>query len=281
MSAEINLNGEDLENIVESMKIEAEKYGMEAAPFLVKWYNDTLKDKRFQLGASGNTLAFLIISAPSMFEKAFLPFMLKDYGDEGQFERRDPLDECMMHYFRLLGQTLPTGYDVEPMHDFETSSPVSKRPKVLVQTAGHVAGIVRFYQQHDLNGEGLEKLKELAGSSKTPRVFPVCVHPKYGGWFGLRGILLCRNVTVNSSLQQRIPPHICQSQAEIAKLLYLFNYHWSDWRYRDIGVRDNVERYSELQKEYFGLAPEKRKAVLAKIFDNNKIHADNNNEDDS
>ena len=38
--------------------------------------------------------------------------------------------------------------EVETLHDFELT--VTKRPKVLVQTAGHVAGAAYYYQRKDV-----------------------------------------------------------------------------------------------------------------------------------
>ena len=41
------------------------------------------------------------------------------------------------------------------------------------------------------------------------------------------------------------------TQEDIAQLLYLWNNHGMDWRYRDMGLITTEEKYSELQKEYF------------------------------
>ena len=147
------------------------------------------------------------------------------------------------------------------MHDFDMVSPVSKRPKVLVQTAAHVASVARFYRQQDLTDKGQKSYEALKGR-KPGKIFPVCVHPKYGGWFGLRGILLFENVQIGDQLVRSKPIEIIQSQEKIAELLYLFNDHWRDKRYRDVGMADNIERYSQLQQDYFSLAPDKRHQLL-------------------
>ena len=57
-------------------------------------------------------------------------------------EIRDPIDECMLHFFSLLAPRLKT--DVVTLHDFQLSP--ARRPKILVQTAGHVSGAATFYQ---------------------------------------------------------------------------------------------------------------------------------------
>ena len=102
---------------------------------------------------------------------------------------------------------------------------------------------------------------------KSSKVFPVCVHPKYGGWFALRGILLFKNVRLSDSfLKQKDPPVILKTHSDIVTLLYLFNDHWRDWRYRDVGMPEDIERYSNLQKEYFGTEPDDRKNIIDKYI---------------
>jgi len=51
-------------------------------------------------------------------------------------------------FFRM--QAFP-GHEVECIHDFELHH--SRRPKVLVQTAGHVAGAAYYYQRSDLSND--------------------------------------------------------------------------------------------------------------------------------
>jgi cyanocobalamin reductase (cyanide-eliminating) / alkylcobalamin dealkylase len=41
--------------------------------------------------------------------------------------------------------------DIECIHDFELHH--SRRPKVLVQTAGHVAGAAYYYQRKDVQND--------------------------------------------------------------------------------------------------------------------------------
>ena len=104
-------------------------------------------------------------------------------------------------------------------------------------------------------------------------MFPVCLHPKYGGWFALRGILLFKGVkVVDSYLNKKDPPNILKRSHDIAKLLYLFNDHWRDSRYRDIGMPSDVERYSNLQRKYFGTEPSERKALIQEIIQHQKTH---------
>ena len=138
--------------IVSELQRESKIFGLEVSPFKIGWYNAAVEDKKFQFPDDPNTLAFIIISTPSMFEKAFLPFLKDDVTEGEPFEIKDPLDRCMKETFLCLSELFPADYNITPIHDFEIS-PITKRPSVLVQTAGHVAGAVRFYQKYDLENE--------------------------------------------------------------------------------------------------------------------------------
>ena len=56
----------------------------------------------------------------------------------------------------------------------------------------HSAGMARCYRQNDLNEEGYVSYKELNGGKDVDRskIYPVCLHPKYGGWFGIRALVV-------------------------------------------------------------------------------------------
>ena len=65
----------------------------------IGWYNDCVR-KPFEFKYDRETLAFILISTPSMFEKAFLPFL----GSELCAGTRDPIDQCMDHHFKRAVQ---------------------------------------------------------------------------------------------------------------------------------------------------------------------------------
>lgn len=222
------------------------KYGLEYASFKVGWYNEQVS-KFFQLPYHPDTLAYVIISAPSMFEKCFVPFV----EDENSLRSTiDPLDQCMKYHFNLVGEKLPQ-YNVEAIHDFEMTP--MKRPRVLVQTAGHVSGAVRYYQRKDL-------VPDPWPSSK--KMFGVCIHPQHGGWMALRGVVIFSDVQC-PHLVQRKPCEILNTQEDIQELLRRFNECWQDWSFRDI--IDVKEKYSELQKEYFSTNPADRTKILDRL----------------
>lgn len=93
-------------------------------------------------------------------------------------------------------------------------------------------------------------------------MFGVCIHPRLGGWFAIRALLVLKGVEVGEILQQFDPPDCVHSQEARIKLLNEFNLHWKDWTYRDIISTE--DRYSDQQKEYFITPPAQRGALLRK-----------------
>lgn len=90
----------------------------------------------------------------------------------------------------------------------------------------------------------------------------ICLHPKYGGWFAMRCVLIFKNLLVSEAqLPLREPSDRLEGDAErILDLLHKFNYNWRDSSYRDC-IRAE-ERYSPIQLEYFLLEPKRRKALI-------------------
>lgn len=88
------------------------------------------------------------------------------------------------------------------------------------------------------------------------------IHPKYGGWFALRAVLICRNIE-SPNLIQKGPPNVLPDGESRLELLRRFNECWQDWSYRDvIPVED---RYSEEQKLYFKTPPGERLKLIEAI----------------
>ena len=74
----ITSQDESVEQIQNKIEDTLCPHGFEVHPFLVGWYNELVGPK-FHLDHPDNTVAFIIISQPSMFEKAFLPFLESQY----------------------------------------------------------------------------------------------------------------------------------------------------------------------------------------------------------
>lgn len=128
----------------------------------------------------------------------------------------------------------------------------SRRPKVLVQTAAHVSGAAYYYRPNNISNQ--ESNRKLMG---------VCIHPKYGGWFAIRGVIVFRDILI-PNLKKNEPERVISISEVENKLLYKFNYEWQDGSYRD--VIPVIKRYSELQTKYFSLKPSERMSLIKDIF---------------
>ncbi|KAG8003538.1 Methylmalonic aciduria and homocystinuria type C protein-like protein, partial [Nibea albiflora] len=159
---------------------------------MVGWYNSLLPAS-FHLAYPDDTLAVVVLSTPSMFEQAFLPFM-EEKGYQGL---SDPIDQCVKH---------------------------------------------------------------CVSSALSQKMFGVCVHPKFGGWFAIRALLVFGGVLVGSEMAQPVPPDCVPSREGRIQLLEAFNFHWQDWSYRNIV--HPVQTYSQKQRDYFSTLPAERFALL-------------------
>jgi len=210
--------------------------GFEVHPFLIDWYNEQVKSNKFKLDYAPGTLAFVVISQPSMFEKAFVPF-LRTCWDSHNIQ--DPIDQCMKHCFGTVREALSDD-EVAILHDFDIHP--NRRPKVIVQTAGHVAGAVRFYKVEQQNNNW----------------YPVCHHPRWGGWFAIRGVFIFPSLS-EPQLPRKEPATVL-SDAESRLLLELYNGNWKDGKWREIGNPE--QRYSDNQIAYFNTPVPERHTLI-------------------
>ncbi|XP_020638971.2 cyanocobalamin reductase / alkylcobalamin dealkylase isoform X1 [Pogona vitticeps] len=227
--------------------------GFEIYPFKVGWYNEAVPPA-FHLPYSENTLAFVVLSIPAMFDKAFKPFLRNQLLKKIQ----DPVDQCVSYHLSVVRQNL-ADEQMEIMYDYEMLP--NRKPKFLAQTAAHVAGAAYYYQRKNVQ-------KDPWG---TKKIYGVCVHPHYGGWFAIRALLLFPDVEVPFLLQTN-PIDCVTTEEERIELLEKFNFHWRDWSYRD--VTEVKEKYSEEQKTYFATPPAERLKLLKLLggFQRNAIH---------
>ena len=238
------------EEVVSKIRERCSGRGMECHPFKIQWYNDRVKPA-FHLNYDPNTLAALIVSCPSMFELLFLPYLCSPNYKQGQL---DPLDQCVCDEMTWMKDDLFPHHAVEIIQDFELD-PVSRRPKILVQTAGHVGGAARYYQRSDVIPDPWDEKEKIYG---------VSVHPKYGGWFALRGVMIFKDVLAQNLIQ--CEPKDCVPSREMRiELLEKFNRSWRDWSYRDIMANPVLERYSKEQKDYFGTEPRLRTELIDRL----------------
>ncbi|XP_048457714.1 cyanocobalamin reductase / alkylcobalamin dealkylase isoform X4 [Rhincodon typus] len=141
--------------------------GFQCAPFKIAWYNAIIQ-LSFHLQYQDDTLAFVILSTPQMFEKAFKPYI----ADKLLATVRDPIDECVVHYFTLLKKNF-SDHRIEAIHDFEMFP--NRKPKILAQTAAHVAAAAYYYQMKDVqqNPWGEKMLPDLPSFSGILCLFQI------------------------------------------------------------------------------------------------------------
>ncbi|XP_022109405.1 methylmalonic aciduria and homocystinuria type C protein homolog isoform X2 [Acanthaster planci] len=176
-----------------------------------------------------------------MFEKTFMPYVRSLTA----LTSRDPIDDCVAQQYNRLKESLPD-YMIETIQDYELHP--NRRPKILVQTVGHVSGAAYYYQRSNMKHDPW-------GDKK---IFGVSIHPKYGGWFAFRGVLIFPGVQL--PLVQQDPPDVIKTDEALKDLLDQFNDNWMENKYRDcIEVR---ERYSPEQIEYFQTPPAQRGKLL-------------------
>ena len=94
------------------------------------------------------------------------------------------------------------------------------------------------------------------------KIFGVSVHPKYGGWFALRGALIFKGVLC-PDLERKWPIDIVPTTELRKELLERFNFRWKDWTFRDIIPAE--KKYSDDQKEYFSTPPKDRKDLIERL----------------
>lgn len=216
-------------------------FGFEVYPFQVAWYNELLPPA-FHLPFPGPTLAFVVLSTPAMFDRALKPFLKSCHLQT----LRDPVDQCVSYHLKSVTEKFPELH-IEVIADYEVHP--NRRPKILAQTAAHVAGAAYYYQRQDVD----------ADPWGTQHIAGVCIHPRFGGWFAIRGVMLLPGIEVPNLLPRK-PPDCVPTRAARITLLEGFNFHWRDWTYRDAVTPE--ERYSEEQKIYFSTPPAQRLALL-------------------
>ncbi len=239
-----------IQQVVDILESKCEEAGMQIHPFLIGWYNQSVSNSKFHLPYPEHTVALLLISTPSMFEKLFVPYVTFPNYKPGQL---DPLDQCLKQYFYSLAKLFPP-VSIDIIQDFEMD-PVSRRPRILVQTAGHVSGAARYYQRVDVDPDPWPKEK---------KIFGVSVHPKFGGFFAFRGVLIFKQL-LEATLKQSDPPDCVPDQVNRIELLNRFNFNWKDWTFREIVVGGAGECYSELQRQYFSTVPGQRHAWIQNL----------------
>ena len=231
-------------NIVSSTLKNLEKYGIEVNFFKVGWYNENV-EKAFNLIYPENTLCCVILTRPDFFEKAFIPYVKSNISSS--HTKKDLIDNCIKSH---INKAMDKLRDFEPVCMFDYELLPNRRPKVLVQTAAHVSGAAFYYQQKHLQ------------ASQGKKLFGVCIHPLYGGWFAIRSVVVFTKLQC-PELPFKPPKDCLPADKQRLDVLEKFNTNWKDASYRNcIPV---ISKYSNIQRKYFETPPKERKSLLEEI----------------
>lgn len=77
-------------------------------------------------------------------------------------------------------------------------------------------------------------------------MFGVCVHPRFGGWFAIRALLVFGGVMVGSETMQPDPPDCVPSREGRIQLLEAFNFRW---QVQDLSTVSHNNRYTRNRGE--------------------------------
>jgi len=196
-------------------------------------------------------VAYAVISGPDTFEKCVVPYLKSAVRADPNLHTNDPLDDAMVNAFSIVKKELDAkNLETEMFHDFDLHP--SRKPKVLVQTAAHVAGAVQYFHKNNLSLEIQEER-----FSKSSDLCGVAVHPVYGGWFAIRGVIIMKNLELNEDKQLPRPPplNLIPDDNTVVNLLEQFAYNWEEEKWRNIYKGSGGQEYSQDFKDFLVAKP--------------------------
>ncbi|CAL2033534.1 unnamed protein product [Caenorhabditis brenneri] len=135
--------------------------GFESHMFRIGAYNEAVgEDSVFALPYNDNTMALLLLSTPDMFDVAFRKWVVLKTMEFGSFDDvaelvSSPIQSFLEDRLEILREKLQkVEENFEILHDYSMTA--QRRPKILMQTCGHVAGAAFYYQPRDFQEEGLQ-----------------------------------------------------------------------------------------------------------------------------
>ncbi|CAO4365999.1 unnamed protein product [Caenorhabditis nigoni] len=134
------------------------KDGFETHMFKIGSYNRSVGDP-FSLPYDDSTMALLILSTPDMFDVAFRKWVVQKTMEFGSFDDMSelvssPIQSFLEDRLEVLSEKLQSVEEnFEILHDYSMTP--QRRPKILMQTCGHVAGAAFYYQPSHFQEDGL------------------------------------------------------------------------------------------------------------------------------
>jgi len=245
----------ELMNLTVAANGVASHFGLECAPFKVSWYNGLVKPENRLPVELEPAIAFSFISNPQFYHHAKKDYIERATRFPAEF-KDDP--DIMEHFAAARIQQVSDALSpwlkqkMDPL--FYSDRPDEKSKFVFaVQTAGHVAGQACLCRREDLKNDPFDA---------KDKIFTVAAHPKYGGWFLYRGVLVFRNFRCDDkNFTQADPIRLLptfQSDATKITLLYTYNKMWgkNPAAWRDVTLPE--VRYDSEQLNYFSTPADDR-----------------------
>jgi len=233
-------------------------------PFLVDWYNSTRQATAggsSLIDADESAVAFALYSVPH-----YLDTVVDHFGRHNPQE--EFVDRATNEILVNLRQQLQSDLDALVVNTDEGP------PYYHVQTAGAVAGVDQHIEITDIIGEESWKndLSDMLEDTRDQKMwgtdpetlrkaFAVNVHPKWGGWYAYRALVVLRGAKV-PTLTQKAPLKFLE-QEDMKRIIYEYNVRHSECRWRDLPHHPPDARYTP--EEYFFFtetSPAKRKRYL-------------------
>lgn len=169
-------------------------------PFLVSWYKENCRENAAMIGADDRALCFIVYAIPGYLNIVIDHFARckpsKDFVDSATNEL---LEITNLELRPELGALIVNTNQGPPFFD--------------VQTIGTVAGLDQYLDPNAINDEEWHaQLSDELEQVRDPKVweeiddrrkiFGCSVHPKYGGWYSYRSLLVLHGVKVEAELER-------------------------------------------------------------------------------
>uniref|UniRef100_A0AC35UE93 Cyanocobalamin reductase (cyanide-eliminating) n=1 Tax=Rhabditophanes sp. KR3021 TaxID=114890 RepID=A0AC35UE93_9BILA len=241
--------------------------GFEIYPINLREYNRFV-GKEFHLPNDENTFGVVVLSTPLWFPRKYQTWikqiMQEKVLTQEEFQEAypDPIKQCFEECFdeavRDLDDQRPT-----IIHDFTFLA--NRKPKMIMAAAGHASGATYYYTKNECP-ELLPSDEDRISAGKK-KLIGIAMHPKYGGHFAFRCVILFEKVML-TDLELNSPVKAIEDKEEIARLILSFNDLWRTGDYRNMGETNGnsyAQKYTEIQMKYWNSPPAERYKVILEM----------------
>lgn len=220
----------------------------------MKWYNDLrllVSPQSPQLieAANENAVGILLISNGSFFDQVVDTFRFDSSEVSSNFVERTTNRLLNL----LVGHLNSMGYSQISQYNLDTP------PFLHSQSLGYLSGIAEYISGDNvaLNTERMETLKRHSnenGETMSPHstIMGLTLHPRYGGWFAYRGLLVFDDVSWPVDSSKPTPIHfLTENRRHEAIIEFNINPELGYWRDLNDCSQGSVVRYSCVQYAFF------------------------------